>query len=465
MTKQILNLKATQPARWRLFCAAAVAIAVPQVGLAKQHAPAKPAAVVATVELELRRQADTELAGVYAARDYRPLWLSSAGALEPAARRLVELIDTATIDQVDPAALRRAELTAAVEQAARDASPAARAHAELALSRAFVDYVRAVRRAPAMAMTYEHQSLRPSLPDRDDALWAAASAPSLADYVDQMRWMHPLYAPLRQTAVTAEQSGAPDSAVLENLTRIRALPPMAKGRAILVDAASARLWMYEDGRPVDSMKVVVGKPSLPTPMLAGYVRHAIVNPYWNVPEDLVREKIVPNVLKRGVGYLKAGRYEVLDAWGADAQPVDPATIDWREVASGARDVRVRQLPGAGNAMGLVKFEFPNPLGIYLHDTPDKHLMLKEQRQFSSGCIRLEDAVRLGNWLMQAPLPAGGGDPERRVDLPQIVPVYVTYLTARPEGGTIARGPDPYNRDIGARLALAGADRSSGTVAR
>src|SRR5687768_3920360 len=85
----------------------------------------------------------------------------------------------------------------------------------------------------------------------------------------------------RCAALAAEQSGAPDPAVLDNLTRIRALPPMAKGRAILVDAASARLWMYEDGRPVDSMKVVVGKPTLPTPMLAGYVRHAIVNPYWN----------------------------------------------------------------------------------------------------------------------------------------------------------------------------------------
>jgi len=184
-----------------------------------------------------------------------------------------------------------------------------------------------------------------------------------------------------------------------------------------------------------------------------------------VPEDLVRDKIVPAVLKRGVSYLKAGRYEVLADWGADAQPVDPATIDWREVASGAREVRVRQLPGAGNAMGLVKFEFPNPLGIYLHDTPDKHLMLEELRQFSSGCVRLEDAVRLGNWLLQAPLPAGGDEPEQKVGLPQIVPVYITYLTAHLEGGTIARGPDPYKRDVGARLALAGPDRSTGTVAR
>ena len=465
MTKRTSILGTARGARWLVLSAAAAAFAIPQPALAKKTAPAAPAAVAATVELELQRQADTELAGVYAAHRFRPLWLSPQGSLEPAAQRLLELIESAAVDGVDPAALRLAEVTGAVEQTARDASPATRARADLALSRAFVDYVRAIRRAPAMAMTYEHRSLRPSVPDRDDALWAAASAPSLSDYVEQMRWMHPLYAPLRRAALAGEQSGAPDPAVIENLTRIRALPPMAKGRAILVDAASARLWMYEDGRPVDSMKVVVGKPTLPTPMLAGYVRHAIVNPYWNVPEDLVRDKIVPNVLKRGVGYLRAGRYEVLDDWSAEAQPVDPATIDWRAVASGAREVRVRQLPGPDNAMGLVKFEFPNPMGIYLHDTPDKHLLREELRQFSSGCVRLEDAVRLGNWLMQAPLPTGGDEPERKVDLPQIVPVYITYLTVHPEGGMIAVGPDPYNRDGGARLAHAGAEQSSGTLAR
>lgn len=468
MTTRTSILGAARSARWLVLAAAAAAFVFPQPALAKRSEPATraaPAAPAATVELELQRQADRELAGVYAARHYRPLWLGPQGSPAPAAQRLVELVQTASLDQIDSASLRRDELEQALERVRIDTSPAALASAELALSRAFVDYVRAIRRAPAMAMTYEHQSLRPSVPARDDALWAAASAPSLADYVGQMRWMHPLYAPLRRAALAAEQSGASDPALLENLARVRALPPMAKGRALLVDAASARLWMYEDGRPVDTMKVVVGKPTLPTPMLAGYVRHAIVNPYWNVPEDLVRDKIVPNVLKRGVGYLKAGRYQVLDSWSPDAQPVDPATIDWREVASGARDVRVRQLPGDGNAMGLVKFEFPNPLGIYLHDTPDKHLLREELRQFSSGCVRLEDAVRLGNWLLQAPLPTGGDEPERKVGLPQIVPVYITYLTAHPEGGAVAMGPDPYKRDVAARLALAGPDGSSDAVAR
>src|SRR5690606_37735006 len=101
-----------------------------------------------------------------------------------------------------------------------------------------------------------------------------------------------------------------------------------------------------------------------------------------------------------------------------------------------------QRPGAANAMGEVKFEFPNPLGIYLHDTPDKNLMDEAARQFSSGCVRLEDAERLGRWLLGGDLPEAGA-PEQKVDLAQPVPIYITYLTADTDGERIALGPDPY----------------------
>jgi murein L,D-transpeptidase YcbB/YkuD len=264
--------------------------------------------------------------------------------------------------------------------------------------------------------------------------------------------MHPLYAPLRWAAATTADESA-RLVLANNLERVRAVPANPAKRYILVDAASARLWMYEGRRAVDSMKVVVGKPVLPTPMIAGYIRHAIVNPYWNVPQDLIREKIAPNVLRSGPGYLKAARYEVLSDWTGTATPIDPGTVNWKQVAAGNEEVRVRQLPSSTNAMGRVKYEFPNKLGIYLHDTPDKDLMLKSARQFSSGCIRLEDAERLGVWLLNSPLPEGGSDAETKVPLPEPVPVYVTYLTAFPSNGQIALGPDPYRKDAnGAMLA-------------
>jgi murein L,D-transpeptidase YcbB/YkuD len=124
-------------------------------------------------------------------------------------------------------------------------------------------------------------------------------------------------------------------------------------------------------------------------MLAGLMHYAIVNPYWNVPPDLARTKVAPGVLAKGVGFLKSMRYEVLSDWTEKATVLDPKTVDWRAVAAGRSEIRVRQLPGKGNSMGRMKFMMPNDLGIYLHDTPDRHLFADANRYFSSGCVRLE----------------------------------------------------------------------------
>src|SRR5687768_13349480 len=225
-----------------------------------------------------------------------------------------------------------------------------------------------------------------------------------------------------------------------NLQRARALPAELGRRYVLVDTAAARLWMYEDGRPVDSMRVIVGRPGSQTPMLAAYVRHAVLNPYWNVPPDLVRSRIAPNALSIGPSYLRERGYEVLSGYEVDAEPVEPTTIDWAAVVAGRQEVRVRQRPGPGNMMGDVKFMLSDDLGIYLHDTPDRNLFAGEDRRQSSGCIRLEDPQRLGRWLFGRTLVAQTDRPELRVDLPQPVPVYVTYMTVEttPDGLEIGR---------------------------
>src|SRR3546814_11286323 len=127
-----------------------------------------------------------------------------------------------------------------------------------------------------------------------------------------------------------------------------------------------------------TMRVVVGKPTEQTPMLAGMMRYAIFNPYWNVPSDLVQRRIAPKVLDGAT--LKGMRYEALSDWTANASVPDPANIDWSAIAQGRENVRVRQLPGRNNAMGRMKFMFPNDLGIYLHDTPDKSLFSEKRSE-------------------------------------------------------------------------------------
>lgn len=248
--------------------------------------------------------------------------------------------------------------------------------------------------------------------------------------------------------IAAMNEAQPDRIALirTNLERARVLPTDPGRRYILVDAAGARMWMYEDGRVADTMKVIVGKASEPTPMLTGLMHYAIVNPYWNVPSDLARTRVAPGVLSKGVKYLKTMRYEVLSDWGEKPTVLDPKTIDWRAVAAGTAEVRVRQLPGKDNSMGRIKFVLPNDMGIYLHDTPDKHLFASADRHLSAGCVRVEDAQRLARWLFgKVPTPEGKA-PEQRVELPEPVPVYLTYLTAAPAAKGLVYRADTYGRD-------------------
>ncbi|WP_234029083.1 L,D-transpeptidase family protein [Aurantiacibacter spongiae] len=240
----------------------------------------------------------------------------------------------------------------------------------------------------------------------------------------------------------------------ENLERARELPgPWTKH--IVVNAAAARLAYFDEGEEQGAMKVVVGTPQTPTPMMAGMLRYATLNPYWNVPVNLVQKTIAPAVL-RGAS-LDAMGYEALSDWSADARVIDPSTVDWRAAAAGRAQVRVRELPGSGNAMGSVKYQFPNDQGIYLHDTDNRALFAEDRRQRSNGCVRLEDASELGRWLFGSMPAADGSAPEQHVALPRGVPVFLTYLTAVPrEDGTIAYYDDVYGRD-GGRARLASTD--------
>jgi murein L,D-transpeptidase YcbB/YkuD len=239
--------------------------------------------------------------------------------------------------------------------------------------------------------------------------------------------------------------GQLDPRVLASLDRARDVPP--QGRYVIVDTAGARLYMIEDGRIADSMKVIVGKsdPSTQTPMLASTIYYATLNPYWHVSAELTRSLIARNVLDQGLGYLKSHGYQVMSADGS-GEMLDPAKVNWRGVAAGSEAVHVRQLPGVLNSMGRIKIGFPNSSDIYLHDTPNKDLFAQDDRSLSHGCIRLEDAERLGRWLMGRDPLTASTDPEQNVLLPTPVPIYVTYLTARVENGRLSMADDIYGRD-------------------
>ena len=245
-----------------------------------------------------------------------------------------------------------------------------------------------------------------------------------------------------------------------NMERARRLPaPAELKRHIIVDAGSARILLYEDGALVDSMRAVVGSAATQTPMMAALIRYANVNPYWNVPPSLNRTLVAPRVLEQGLGYLSERKYEVFADWTENAPLIDPATIDWQAVKDGTLPLRIGRRPGPGNSMGDVKFMMPNDLGIYLHDTHDKTVFAKDARWISNGCVRVEDAQRLGTWLFGATWDVPDSDVQTKVVLAQPVPVFVTYLTAAaatPEG--VVFRSDPYGRDAAVLARYFGAQR-------
>jgi murein L,D-transpeptidase YcbB/YkuD len=250
---------------------------------------------------------------------------------------------------------------------------------------------------------------------------------------------------IRRLLATARKAGMSDAGqrrIRLNLDRARILPgPWT--RHIVVDAASSRLWYYQGGKTQGEMKVVTGMAETPTPMLAGMVRYAILNPYWMVPPDLAQKRVAPKVLAGKS--LHSLRYEARTDWSPSATTIDPATIDWKAVADGRKKVWLRQLPGDANAMGKVKFMFPNEQGIYLHDTPRKELMKASERHFSNGCVRLEDAARLGKWLLGKPLPTVK-QAEKDIALARPVPVYLTYFTVTATKAGVGFIKDAYGRD-------------------
>jgi murein L,D-transpeptidase YcbB/YkuD len=409
-----------------------------------------PASAATTPELpgaaiQVSPSAAQAVQAFYANRGGAPLWLRS-GADSTAARELIGILDRAPLDGLDNGPMLAAQAQALLARAQSGDRSAVDA-ADRLLSAAWVSYVQAVQRPPA-GMIYADAWVTPRSQGAMEILQRTAAAPSLSAYVRSVSEVNPLYAQLRDAAWAQMQSsgGSVDPRVLTSLDRAREHP--VQDKYIMVDAAAARLYMIEDGRMVDSMRVVVGKagPHTQTPMMASTIYYATLNPYWHVGSDLVRSLIAKNVLEKGLGYLKTQGYQVLPADPNDDRLLDPSTIDWQAVANGSQMVRVRELPGPANSMGHVKFGFPNAYDIYLHDTPVKELFSQDDRDLSHGCIRLEDAEKLARWMMGRDPEAGSDAPEQNVALPTPVPIYVTYLTAQAHGGQLSFVDDIYGRD-------------------
>lgn len=241
--------------------------------------------------------------------------------------------------------------------------------------------------------------------------------------------------------------------IVVNLERWRWLPNNLGAQHIRVNIAGYWMQVIEDGEDVLSMRVIAGRPYRQTPVFTGQMSYLVFNPYWHVPHNIAVQDKLPEI-KKDPSYLARQNVEVFRGWGSDGILVDPATVDWSALAAKNFPYRLRQKPGPQNALGQVKFMFPNPHNVYLHDTPTRGLFARAERNFSSGCIRLERPIDLAvylladepGWSLARIQQVLSTSAEQTVVLRRKVPVHLLYWTAWAEDDVISFRNDVYDRD-------------------
>jgi murein L,D-transpeptidase YcbB/YkuD len=247
-------------------------------------------------------------------------------------------------------------------------------------------------------------------------------------------------------------------ALYVNAERMRWLPDSLNKRHIMVNIADFTLDFISNRDTIISMRTVVGRDFRQTPVFNARMTYLVFSPTWTVPPTIMKNDVIPAVAKN-INYLKSHHMKIIDANGNE---VSPSSIDWqRAKARGSIPYRIRQDPGSHNALGRVKFMFPNKYNVYLHDTPSKELFDRDSRTFSSGCIRVDKPFELAQlligdsikWSAEDIKKAMSASTERTVSLKNPVDVYIFYLTAWSDGNQVYYRQDVYGRDQAVLKAL------------
>lgn len=270
--------------------------------------------------------------------------------------------------------------------------------------------------------------------DVEAQLSVALAGGRIDDFLAGQRPQHPEYAALRE-ALRSETDPVRRQKIARSMERWRWMPISLGQDYLLVNAAGFELTRWRGGQRVGSWRVIVGKTASPTPVFSATVTGVNINPWWNVPSNIVRES-VGGLIRRSPATARARGY----VWGGGS---------------------VRQKPGPGNALGQMKLVMPNPFSVYLHDTPNRDLFNQDVRAFSHGCVRVGDALGLAESLLAGVKSRSQIDAlvasrnSVTVGLIRPVPVYIAYFTAGIRSdGSLALYDDIYSRDRRVPLVLA-----------
>ncbi|NKQ40162.1 MAG: L,D-transpeptidase family protein [Sulfurovum sp.] len=223
-----------------------------------------------------------------------------------------------------------------------------------------------------------------------------------------------------------------------NMDRIKRLREDNSKVRMELNIPSYRLNIFDGSKLVDTIRVVTGKRKHPTPIFGNKVQYIVVNPWWKIPESIVKKEMLRNLIKNPYYYEKRGKI-LKRTWDENSERIDPGTISWSQYrAKSARiPYRFMQVPSRRNALGKIKFIFPNKFSVYIHDTPSKKLFFKTDRAFSHGCMRIQKPRELlkafslynDNIDVEAIMKRLQGTKKKIVHLKHKIPIDITYLTA------------------------------------
>jgi murein L,D-transpeptidase YcbB/YkuD len=498
-------------------------------------APASPDAPVAEKLRELfagkvdriidRKTERKPIEAFYAAREFAPLWIEN-GAVNARAKGAIARLKQADADGLDPSDYRTPDFAAA-------SSPEALADAELRLTMAVLTYARhaqigrvhysrvsadivynMVPPEPAEVLakmasakdagealeSYNppHEAYRllreklaeargrtgdggpariaagpmlkvgmhdPRVPLLRERLSVAGEAENtaydkpLAEAVKKFQRAHDLSASGNLNSSTIDAMNGPRrdrdaDVIVANMERWRWLPRDLGKAYVMVNIPEYTLRVFNNGALAWKTRVVVGKPSMPTPLLSETMKFITVNPTWNVPPSIIQNEYLP-------------------ALQQDPTALERIGLKVEHNRDGT--VHIYQPPGDRNALGRIRFNFPNKFLVYQHDTPDKHLFANEKRAFSHGCMRVQDPLKYGEVLLSIALPKEGytqerlhrmfGSNEQNINFPTPIPVHLTYQTAYvDDAGKLVIREDIYGRDARVLAALRGEERRFADIA-
>lgn len=246
--------------------------------------------------------------------------------------------------------------------------------------------------------------------------------------------------------------------IIVNMERWRWLPRRLGQTHIFVNVPEFTARIMRDGIPVHETRVIIGSKANPSPIFSDEMDHIIVNPAWNVPASIAVKEMLP-MLQKDPTYLERQGIQVIDISTRRQSIIDSTSVDW--TSANMNMLRFRQPPGERNALGHIKFMFPNKHSVYLHDTPTRGLFVKDMRALSHGCIRVQDPFKLADVLLEDTGLNGaklkgmvGGGAERRIDLAHKIPIHIAYFTAEvTSDDSLLTRPDVYGTDKKMKAAL------------